>query len=85
MSKVNEVFTNTPFPANRELHRLACHGMRKTVGINLAENQASSYEIMATLGHSSAKVTEIYTKAADRRKMATRAASKSTLSAGRKK
>lgn len=61
--------------------RVACHGMRKTVGINLAENHASPYEIMATLGHSSPKVTEVYTRAANRRTMATQAAMKSTLSA----
>jgi integrase len=60
---------------------VASHGMRKTVGINLAEHEASPYEIMATLGHSSPKVTEIYTKAANRRKLAAGAASKSTLSA----
>ena len=30
---------------------VASHGMRKTVGINLAEHEASPYEIMATLGH----------------------------------
>lgn len=60
---------------------VACHGMRKTVGINLAENDASPYEIMAVLGHTSPKVTEVYTRAANRRKLATQAASKSTLSA----
>lgn len=65
--------------------RVACHGMRKTVGINLAENHASPYEIMATLGHSSPKVTEVYTRAANRRTMATQAAMKSTLSAAKKK
>lgn len=60
---------------------VASHGMRKTVGINLAEHEASPYEIMATLGHSSPKVTEVYTRAANRRKLAAGAASKSTLSA----
>lgn len=64
--------------------RVACHGMRKTVGINLAENHASPYEIMATLGHSSPKVTDVYTKAANRRTIATLAAAKSTLSAVKK-
>lgn len=64
---------------------VASHGMRKTVGINLAEHEASPYEIMATLGHSSPKVTEIYTRAANRRKLASGAASKSTLSAVKSK
>jgi integrase len=58
---------------------LACHGMRKAVGINMAENDASPYEIMAALGHSSPKVTQVYTEAANRRKLAGKAASKSTL------
>jgi integrase len=60
---------------------LSAHGMRKTVGINLAENEASEYELMATLGHTSPKSTEVYTRAADRRQLSTQAASKSTLSA----
>jgi len=60
---------------------VASHAMRKSVGINLAEHGASPYEIMATLGHSSPKVTEVYTRAASRRKLAAGAASKSTLSA----
>jgi len=58
---------------------VACHGMRKSVGINMAENDASPYEIMAALGHSSPKVTQVYTEAANRRKLAGKAASKSTL------
>lgn len=58
---------------------VACHGMRKAVGINMAENDASPYEIMAALGHSSPKVTQVYTEAANRRKLAGKAASKSTL------
>ena len=68
-----------------EASRVASHGMRKTVGINLAEHEASPYEIMATLGHSSPKVTEICTRAANRRKLASGAASKSTPSAVKNK
>ena len=58
----------------------ATHGIRKSVGINMAENQATPYEIMAALGHSSPKVTKVYTEAADRRKLSTRASAKTTLS-----
>lgn len=59
---------------------VATHGIRKSVGINMAENGATPYEIMAALGHSSPKVTKVYTEEADRRKLAAKAASKSTLS-----
>ncbi|MDJ0686811.1 MAG: tyrosine-type recombinase/integrase [Alphaproteobacteria bacterium] len=58
---------------------IATQGMRKTVGINMAENDASPYEIMAVLGHSSPKSTQVYKEAANRRKLARKAASKSTL------
>ena len=64
---------------------VASHGMRKTVGINLAEHEVSPYQIMTTLDHSLPKVTEVYTKAASRRKLAAGAASKSTLSAVKNK
>ncbi|MBO9474016.1 tyrosine-type recombinase/integrase [Shimia sp. R10_1] len=60
---------------------VATHGIRKSVGINMAENGATPYEIMAALGHSSPKVTKVYTEEADRRKLAAKASSKSTLSA----
>lgn len=59
---------------------VSAHGMRKTVGINMAENEATEYELMATLGHTNPKATEIYTRAANRRRLSTQAASKSTLS-----
>lgn len=58
---------------------VATHGIRKSVGINMAENQATPYEIMAALGHSSPKVTRVYTEAADRRKLSTQASAKTTL------
>lgn len=58
---------------------LATHGIRKSVGINMAENNATPYEIMAALGHSSPKVTKVYTEAADRRKLSTQASAKTTL------
>lgn len=59
---------------------VSAHGMRKTVGINMAENEATEYELMATLGHTNPKATEVYTRAANRRRLSSQAASKSTLS-----
>lgn len=59
--------------------QLSAHGMRKTVGINLAENGATEYQLMAALGHTTPKVTEVYTRAAKRRDLAIAAAAKSTL------
>lgn len=45
----------------------------------MAENEATPYEIMAALGHSSPKVTRVYTEAADRRRLSSQAASKANL------
>ena len=59
---------------------VATHGIRKSVGINMAEIDATPYEIMAALDHSPPKVTKVYTEEADRRKLAAKASSKSTLS-----
>ena len=38
---------------------VAIQGILKSVGVNMAENQAAPYEIMAALGHSSPKVTKV--------------------------
>ncbi len=59
---------------------VATHGLRKSVGIDMAENNATPYEIMAALGHSSPKVTKVYTDAADRRKLSSKASEKANLS-----
>ena len=59
---------------------VATHGIRKSVGIDMAENQATPYEIMAALGHSSPRVTKVCTEAADRRKLSSQASAKTTLS-----
>ncbi|WP_299146048.1 tyrosine-type recombinase/integrase [uncultured Tateyamaria sp.] len=58
---------------------VATHGLRKSVGIDMAENDATPYEIMAALGHSSPKVTKVYTEAADRRKLSSKASKKANL------
>lgn len=59
--------------------KVCAHGMRKTVGIDMAENGATEYELMAALGHTTPKVTEVYTRQANRTKLSLQAASKSTL------
>jgi len=59
--------------------QLSAHGMRKTVGINLAENGATEYQLMAALGHTTPKVTEVYTRPVKRRNLAIAAVAKSTL------
>ncbi len=53
---------------------------QKTVGINMAEHDATEYQLMAVLGHTHPKSTEVYTRAANRRRLSSQAASKSTLS-----
>jgi len=42
----------------------------------MAENDATPYEIMAVLGHASPKVTEIYTRAANRQRLSIQGALK---------
>lgn len=53
-----------------DLQGLSSHGVRKAAGSLLSEAGASQYEIMAIHGHSSARTSEIYTKAAQRRRLA---------------
>lgn len=45
-----------------------------------AENEASEYEIIAILGHKDPRATEVYTRGANRRKLALQAAGKANLS-----
>ncbi|WP_164661344.1 site-specific integrase [Tropicibacter sp. Alg240-R139] len=58
---------------------VSAHGTRHTRGIDLAENEATEYEIMACLGHTSPRATIRYTKEAKRRKQAMNGTKKSTL------
>lgn len=55
------------------LEGLSSHGIRKAAGELLALNGASQYHIMAIHGHSSAKTSEVYTKGADRDRLAEQA------------
>lgn len=49
-----------------ELPHLSAHGVRKGLAEVLAELGCSQYEIMAILGHSEAKTSEVYTRRVER-------------------
>ena len=46
------------------------HGLRKLAAKTLAENGATTKQIKAILGHKSAQMAELYTRAAERRRLA---------------
>lgn len=52
------------------LGHLSAHGVRKGLAELLAELGCSQYEIMAILGHSEAKTSEVYTRRVERWKLA---------------
>lgn len=52
------------------LAHLSAHGVRKGLAELLAEMGCSQYEIMAVLGHSEAKTSEVYTRRVERWKLA---------------
>jgi integrase len=52
------------------LPTLSAHGVRKGLAELLAEIGCSQYEIMAILGHSEAKTSEVYTRRVERWKLA---------------
>lgn len=52
------------------LGHLSAHGVRKGLAEVLAELGCSQYEIMAILGHSEAKTSEVYTRRVERWKLA---------------
>jgi integrase len=52
------------------LPHLSAHGVRKGLAEVLAELGCSQYEIMAILGHSEAKTSEVYTRRVERWKLA---------------
>lgn len=49
------------------------HGIRKATGTLLAEHGLSQYHVMAIHGHTNAKTSEVYTRGADRRRLASEA------------
>lgn len=54
----------------------SAHGLRKASATRMAENGATAHELMAVFGWTSVKEAEIYTRAADRRRIALAAADK---------
>lgn len=54
----------------------SAHGLRKVAATRLAENGATVNELMAIFGWTDAKEAELYTRSADRKKLAARAMSK---------
>lgn len=53
-----------------DIAHLSAHGVRKGLAELLAELGCSQYEIMAILGHSEAKTSEVYTRRVERWKLA---------------
>jgi integrase len=49
---------------------VSAHGLRKATATRLADIGCSEHEIASILGHTSIAVVEIYTRAANRRKLA---------------
>lgn len=64
------------------LTHCSSHGLRKAGATIAADNGASEHELMATFGWESPKQAAIYTKKANRRRLAGSGASKITLSKG---
>ena len=60
------------------LEGLSSHGIRKAVGNLLADEGCSQYQIMAVHGHEDASTSEVYTREAQRRKLASEAYEKLT-------
>lgn len=58
---------------------LSCHGVRKAVGALLADSGCTEHEIMAFHGHADARTSEIYTRTANRKRLANNAAVKASL------
>jgi integrase len=54
----------------------SAHGLRKAAATRAAENGATAHELMAIFGWKDIKEAEIYTRAADRKRLAAKAMSK---------
>lgn len=61
------------------LNHCSSHGLRKAGATSAADNGASEHELMATFGWESAKQAQIYTKKANRRRLAGSGAAKITV------
>ena len=56
------------------LPQCSAHGVRKAAAVRAAENGATTHELMAMFGWMTLKEAERYTKAAERKRLAGRAA-----------
>jgi len=54
----------------------SAHGLRKAAATRAAENGATAHELMAIFGWVDIKEAELYTRAANRRRLAAQAMSK---------
>jgi integrase len=54
----------------------SAHGLRKTAATRAAENGATTHELMAIFGWVDIKEAEIYTRAANRKRLAAQAMKK---------
>ena len=54
----------------------SAHGLRKAAAIRAADDGATAHELLATFGWIDIKEAEIYTRAADRKRLAARAMGK---------
>lgn len=69
----------TSSPRSRGAARIpnkSAHGLRKAAATRAADNGATAHELMAIFGWLDIKEAEIYTRAADRKRLAARAMSK---------
>jgi len=62
------------------LYNLSAHGVRKGLAELLAELGCSQYDIMAILGHSEAKTSEVYTRRVERWRLAAKAIKRVSVS-----
>lgn len=62
------------------LEELSAHGVRKALAELLAELGCTEYEIMAILGHSESRTTQVYTRGAERWRLAKTAMEKVKVS-----
>jgi integrase len=77
-SETGEPFASTESLRNRVrkwcaeagLKNRSSHGVRKAAGAILSEGGATEYQIMAIHGHASPRTSEVYTRSAQRRRLA---------------
>ncbi|MDX0262945.1 tyrosine-type recombinase/integrase [Sinorhizobium meliloti] len=66
-------------------YALSMHGLRKSLGIRMAEAGASNREMMDVFGHANPQTSEIYTRMADQARMAVSAMDKVVAAENRRR